>query len=185
MAEKILVHCCCGPCSTSSVKRLLEDGWDVVLHYENSNIYPEEENTKRYEELEKVAKHYGVPVIKTEYDHDAWLEHIKGFEAEPELGKRCQLCYEYNLRQAKKMADKLGIKKFTTTLTVSRFKKSSLIFEQGEKFEGYVPYDFKKKAGFEESIKISKEMGLYRQGYCGCEFSILTAVDEDEVIGDI
>ncbi len=150
----------------------------MVLHYENSNIYPEEENAKRYEELEKVAKKYGVPVIRTGYDHEAWREFIKGYEDEPELGKRCQLCYEYNLRAAKKMADKLGIEKFTTTLTVSRFKKSSLIFEQGEKFEGYVPYDFKKKAGFEESIRLSKEMDLYRQGYCGCEFSISTAVDE-------
>ncbi|MCR4675855.1 MAG: epoxyqueuosine reductase QueH [Sphaerochaetaceae bacterium] len=180
MGERILVHCCCGPCATSSVKRLIDEGWDVVLHYQNNNIYPEEENTKRYEELFKVARSYGVPVIKSDYDHEDWLKWIQGYEDEPELGKRCQLCYEYNLRAARKMADELGIEKITTTLTVSRFKKSSLIFEQGEKFEGYEPYDFKKKAGFENSIRISKEMGLYRQGYCGCEFSIRSAVPEEE-----
>lgn len=172
MPGKILVHCCCGPCSTSSVKRLIEEGWEVVLYFENSNIYPYEENTLRYENLLKVASLYGLEVIRGEYDHDSWLEFIKGWESEPEHGKRCLLCFEYNLRRASEVCQGLGIRYFTTTLTVSRFKNSRAIFDVGKTFPGFQEIDFKKKDGFAESVRMSREMGLYRQSYCGCEFSM-------------
>ncbi len=176
MQEKILVHCCCGPCSTSSIQRLLEEGYQPVLCYGNSNIWPREENDKRYGELLKVSQYYGgLEVFRVDYDHDSWLEFIKGLEAEPEHGKRCLKCFEFNLREAYKIAKKLGIKLFTTTLTVSRFKKSEAIFAVGEQFEGFTKIDFKKKDGFANSVKLSKQLGLYRQGYCGCEFSFASA----------
>lgn len=172
MGRKILVHCCCGPCSTSSIERLLEEGWEPVLHYQNSNIYPEAENSKRYLELEKVAKHYGIPLYRSPYDHEEWLAFIRGLEAEPEYGKRCLKCFEFNLCAARKKADELGIECFTTTLSVSRFKKSADIFTVGKSFPGFTEIDFKKKDGFAKSIKLSQELGLYRQQYCGCEFSM-------------
>lgn len=173
MKERILVHCCCGPCSTSSVKRLLDEGYEVVLCYGNSNIVSKEENDKRYNELLKVAKYFGgLEVVRQDYNHEKWLSFIKGLENEPEHGKRCLKCFEFNLNEASNVAKTLGIAKFTTTLTVSRFKNSQAIFDVGEKFTGFEKIDFKKKDGFSKSVKVSKELGLYRQTFCGCEFSI-------------
>jgi len=169
--SKILVHCCCGPCSTSSIARLLEEGWEPVLYYENSNIYPVEENNLRYDNLAKVADYYKLHLIRGVYDHEAWLEFIKGFEDEPEHGKRCTKCFEFNLKRASEVALSMGIEHFTTTLTVSRFKNSMQIFAVGEAFAGFEKIDFKKKDGFAKSIDMAKKLDLYRQQYCGCEFS--------------
>lgn len=169
---KILVHCCCGPCSTSSLARLLEEGWEPVLLFSNSNIYPQEENEKRYGELLKVASFYNLQVVRVPYNHKAWLDFIRGLETEPEHGKRCLKCFAFNLSQACEVACSMNIDYFTTTLTVSRFKNSAAIFEVGKQFDGFVAEDFKKKDGFAKSIKMSEELGLYRQQYCGCEFSM-------------
>ncbi len=170
--KKILVHCCCGPCSTSSVKRLIDEGWEPVLYYENSNIWPKQENDLRYDNLSIVAEKYKLKLIRGEYNHEAWLSFVKGLENEPEHGKRCTKCFEYNLGRASQVAKENAITHFTTTLTVSRFKNSLQIFSVGECFPGFEKIDFKKKDGFAKSILMSKEMGLYRQQYCGCEFSI-------------
>ena len=179
MRKKILVHCCCGPCATSSLQRLLDEGYDPVLVYGNSNIWPQEENDVRYQNLLKVAGHFGgLQVIRQDYDHERWLEFVKGLENEPEGGARCLKCFEYNLRCAHEEAVRLGIDCFTTTLTVSRFKNSSKIFKVGSAFEGFEPIDFKKKDGFARSCEMAKELGLYRQQYCGCEFSIAEGVED-------
>lgn len=179
MRKKILVHCCCGPCATSSLQRLLDEGYDPVLVYGNSNIWPQEENDVRYQNLLKVAGHFGgLQVIRQDYDHENWLEFVKGLENEPEGGARCLKCFEYNLRCAHEEAVRLGIDCFTTTLTVSRFKNSSKIFKVGSAFEGFEPIDFKKKDGFARSCEMAKELGLYRQQYCGCEFSIAEGVED-------
>ncbi len=179
MRRKILVHCCCGPCATSSLQRLLDEGYDPVLVYGNSNIWPEEENDVRYRNLLKVAEHFGgLQVIRQDYDHNGWLEFVKGLENEPEGGARCLKCFEYNLRCAYEEAVRLGIDCFTTTLTVSRFKNSANIFKVGSAFEGFEPIDFKKKDGFARSCEMAKELGLYRQQYCGCEFSIAEGVED-------
>lgn len=167
----ILLHACCGPCSTASVCRLIEAGWTVVLYFPNSNIWPEAEHAKRYEELLKVAEHHKLTVIKEQYDHERWLEAVAGLEREGEGGARCSRCFAYNLAQAHDKAVELGIGHFTTTLTVSRFKNSRQIFSVGEQFDGFEAIDFKKQGGFEASTRLAKEMGLYRQHYCGCEFS--------------
>ncbi len=169
--EKILLHVCCGPCSTSSIERLLSEGWDPVLYFSNSNIDTEEEFEKRYAELLKVASLNGLKVYKDVYDHDAWHNAIKGFEREREGGARCSLCFDYSLRRAFEKANELGIRHFCTSLTVSRFKNSQRIFSIGEKYEGFEKIDFKKKDGFTRSIVLSRAMGLYRQNYCGCEYS--------------
>ncbi|MCQ2398479.1 MAG: epoxyqueuosine reductase QueH [Sphaerochaetaceae bacterium] len=172
VSRKILVHCCCGPCSTSSIERLIEEGWEPVLYYGNSNIWPQEEYLKRFDNLEIVAEKYGLQVFCGEYDHNVWKTAIKGLENQPEHGKRCTECFRFNLKETSETARRLGIKHFTTTLTVSRFKNSLQIFEVGSEFEGFEKIDFKKKKGFERSIELSKDMGLYRQSYCGCEFSM-------------
>lgn len=172
MGKKILLHVCCGPCATSSVLRLIDEGWEPVLFFSNSNIYPYEEFEKRYDNLLIVASRYGLNVIKGEYDHEAWREWVKGLEDEPEHGKRCSRCFRFNLLRAEKEAEKEGIEHFATTLTVSRFKNSALIFHEGEDLQGFEKIDFKKKDGFALSCRLSAELGLYRQKYCGCEFSL-------------
>lgn len=168
----LLLHCCCGPCSTSSIERLNEIGYEVHMFYSNSNIYPKEEWEKRYEELEKVSSFYSLPISKREYNHDQWLEKIKGHEEDREGQGRCAICFEYNLNIAATEARIRGFSYFTTTLSVSPHKRSMTIFSIGEKSEGFVPIDFKKKGGFGRSIELSKMLDLYRQDYCGCEFSI-------------
>lgn len=171
MEKRILVHVCCGPCATSSIERLLEEGYKPVLFFSNSNIFPKEEYMKRYENLLIVAEKYGLEVILDTWDHEEWLEWIKGLEEEKEHGARCSKCFRFNLLRAERKSKELGIGLFCTTLTVSRFKKSATIFSMGEDLEGFEAIDFKKKDGFTRSVKLAKEMNLYRQEYCGCEFS--------------
>ncbi|MGD1821151.1 MAG: epoxyqueuosine reductase QueH [Pleomorphochaeta sp.] len=174
--KKILLHCCCGPCSTTCVDWLINEGYDVVLWFSNDNIYPEDEYNKRFIELEKVAKFHNLEVIKDNYNHKDWLEKVKGFEEEREGGSRCGLCFDYNLSLAAKKAKELNIEYFTTTLTVSRYKNSERIFKIGSNYDGFLEKNFKKKDGYAKSIKHSKNLGLYRQKYCGCEFSLRDAL---------
>jgi len=174
--KEILVHACCGPCSTASIERLLRDGWKPTMFYSDSNIYPAEEFDKRGRYLKEVCSHYGVPLIVEAQDHDAWRKAVSGLEREKEGGARCLACYRYNLERTFLKAKELGFAHFCTTLTVSRFKKSASIFSVGESFEGFEPIDFKKQDGFARSCLLSKQLGLYRQQYCGCEFSQLSSV---------
>lgn len=168
----ILLHCCCGPCSTSSIERLKEEGYEVHMFYSNSNIYPKEEWERRFGELKKVGEYFHLPITKKEYQHDTWLEKIKGHEDDKEGKERCSICFEYNLHLAAMEAKKRGFSHFTTTLSVSPYKHSLTIFSIGEKSEGFVPINFKKKGGYHRSIDLSNELNLYRQDYCGCEFSL-------------
>lgn len=151
---------------------MLKEGWNPVLYFSNSNIFPFEEAQKRFAELMKVARIYELEMIREMYDHESWLLAIQGFEKEREGGERCKRCFAYNLAEANAKAAELGFNHFTTTLTVSRFKDSPMIFAVGERYERFEPIDFKKQGGFERSNVLSKEYGLYRQQYCGCEFSI-------------
>ncbi len=168
---RILLHCCCGPCSTSSIERLKALGYSVELYYANDNIFPESEWTKRLEELRKVASYFSCDIDTSPYDHASWREQVKGHEADPEGGRRCELCFSYNLEIAALHAREMGIDFFTTTLSVSPHKNSMTIFSIGEAHEGFIPFNFKKKEGYKRSIELSSMLDLYRQDYCGCEFS--------------
>jgi predicted adenine nucleotide alpha hydrolase (AANH) superfamily ATPase len=169
--SKYLLHVCCAPCASASAERLLQRGEQVVLFFSNSNIYPYDEYQKRLGEVHKLARRYAVEVVEDLYDHVGWLEAIAGFEQEPEKGSRCTLCFSYNLARTYEAALRLGIPRFSTTLTVSPHKNSRQIFTAAESFDGFVKDDFKKQNGYARSIELSKAYGLYRQCYCGCEFS--------------
>jgi predicted adenine nucleotide alpha hydrolase (AANH) superfamily ATPase len=106
------------------------------------------------------------------YDHDAWLAHIAGFEDEPEKGERCVKCFEFNLGRTAIYARHHGFDFFTTTLSISPHKHSRTIFDIGTRLGNFLSVDFKKKDGFRHSIELSKQYELYRQNYCGCEFSL-------------
>ena len=178
--KRVLVHCCCGPCSTASIERLLREGYTPILFFSNSNIYPAAEFDKRYDNLLLVAKHYNLEVLREEQNHKEWRERVKGHEDDKEHGERCLLCYRYNLERAALKAKELGVEYFCTTLTVSRFKNSKSIFKEGEDLKGFLEIDFKKQDGFNRSVILAKELGLYRQNYCGCEFSLRDREKRDE-----
>ncbi len=170
--QKILLHICCAPCGSASVERLLQEDKEITLFFSNSNINSHGEFEKRLDSVKYLAKFYRLRCFADDYNHGEWLSAIRGFEGEPEKGGRCGLCFNHSLTKTAIMARKLQIQNFTTTLTISPHKVSRVIFEQGMKHPGFLPYDFKKKDGFKRSIELSKELGLYRQGYCGCEFSM-------------
>ncbi|HPC48231.1 MAG TPA: epoxyqueuosine reductase QueH [Deltaproteobacteria bacterium] len=168
---KILLHVCCAPCATVPVENLVNLGFEVVLFFGNSNIHPRKEYARRLFEVERLAGELRLELVEDPYDHDAWLTAISGLENEPERGKRCIACFGFNLSRAHRAMRRLSIPRFTTTLTVSRHKSSRDIFAAGRAFEGFVEMDFKKRDGYARSIELSRSLGLYRQDYCGCEFS--------------
>jgi len=166
----ILLHVCCGPCASHCLSVLQAD-YKVTLFFSNSNIWPREEYDKRLASARKLAALCGVPLVEDKYDHDAWLALVDGLEAEPEGGGRCELCFAFNLGRAARYAGEHGFDLFTTSLTVSPHKSSPVIFKAGEAEGAFLKADFKKKDGFRQSVEFSKAYDLYRQDYCGCEFS--------------
>ena len=175
---KILLHACCGVCAAHCVDLLLSRGDDVVLFYSNANIFPHEEFLRRLSGLETLAAHYNVPIVLDTPDHDDWRERVaKGFETEPERGARCPRCFRYSLLRAADAMREHGCDMFTTTLTVSRYKPSKVIFEVGKSIDSkhFLEIDFKKQDGFKRTMELSAALGIYRQCYCGCEFSLAAA----------
>jgi len=170
--KKILLHTCCAPCAAPSGERLMEDNWDITLFYSNSNIFPESEYLKRLKSANKLAKIWNIPLVTDSWDHKLWREYVKGYEKEPEGGSRCSLCFEFNLKRTADKAEELGFSAFTTTLTLGPYKNSKVIFDIASVFPGFREFNFKKKNGFLRSVELSRKYGLYRQNYCGCEFSI-------------
>ncbi len=170
--KHILLHICCAPCGAPSAEHLVNAGYRVTLFFCNSNIYPEKEYLKRLEEARRLSRIMGLELEENQYDHADWLKAVAGLEKEPEKGERCRKCIEYNLGRTSQVADRLKIPRFTTTLTLSPHKVSAMIFEIGKLYPHFEAWDFKKQNGFSRSLELSKEHCLYRQSYCGCEFSL-------------
>ncbi len=170
--KKILLHVCCAPCATACVERLLTNGRDVSLYFSNSNINNKMEFEKRLSYVEKIAGIFDVGLEVDPYQHDDWLEHIRGLEDEAEKGLRCTKCFDWSLRRTAEKAAGAGIECFATSLTVSPHKNSQVIFAAGKQYSGFEALDFKKENGFLRSRELSEKFALYRQNYCGCEFSI-------------
>ena len=170
----IVLHCCCGPCATACIERLLEENLRPLLYFSNSNINSREEYELRLAQLRIVAEFFHVPLAVDEYRHELWLKHcsaLEGFRDAPERGPRCRLCFQWSLGRTAAFAAASGLP-FTTSLTVSPHKPAAMIFSLGSVHPGFRPYDFKKRNGFLRSIQLAKELQLYRQNYCGCEFSL-------------
>ena len=172
---KLLVHLCCGPCGSALSEELKKD-YDVSLFFANSNLDSAKEFTKRADNARRVAEEYGLPLIMENYNHDEWLDLIKGLEDEPERGARCLACYEHRLKQTADKAEELGFDYFTTSLSVSPHKDGQAIIHLGRKIgdkmrSRFLDRHFGLGEGFKKSVAKAKELGLYRQKYCGCEFS--------------
>lgn len=173
---KLLLHICCVGCGVY-ISKILKKDYQVALFFYNPNIWPESEYQKRLSEAEKVARRFRLKLITGEYDHNKWLEKIKGHEHDPERGERCWICYQDRLEKTARLAKRKSFRYFATTLTVSPRKDAKIISEIGKSLEKergieFLDKDFKKQDGFKKSAEISKELGLYRQDYCGCEFSV-------------
>lgn len=154
---------------------------DVLLYFANSNLDTREEYERRLDSARKLAAAEGCEIAAEPYDHEEWLKEVAcGYENQPEKGSRCARCFKYNLKKASAFAALRGIADFTTSLTVSPHKPSQVIFAAAG--EGFVPYDFKKQGGFLLSNRRAAELKLYRQNYCGCEFSKWRLVHKSETV---
>ena len=176
----LLLHSCCAPCS-SYVLEYLGQYFNITVFYYNPNIFPESEYTKRILEQQtligQMRVKYPVSFIAGSYDKDRFYEMAKGLEHVKEGGERCLKCYELRLRESAWIAKSGGFDYFTTTLSISPMKNAARLNEIGLRLQeeygvNYLISDFKKKNGYKRSIEVSKEYGLYRQDYCGCEFSV-------------
>lgn len=176
--KTMLLHSCCGPCSSAVLERLVGE-YDVTVLYYNPNIYPLEEYEKRKAEQIRLLN-TAYPCVKfldCDYDAESYFACIKGLEGEKEGGARCTQCFKLRMGYTAQKAKELGFNCFTTTLSVSPHKNSKLLNAIGEELSAkynieYIVSDFKKKDGYLRSIQLSKQYNLYRQNYCGCKFSM-------------
>ncbi len=179
---RLLLHACCAPCS-SYVLELLHTLFDVHIYFYNPNIWPQAEHNRRALELERfLADVYTDKVTLTQsaFLPEDFYSAISGYENEPERGARCKICYKLRMEHGAEYAKANGFDYYTTTLSISPHKNAAWINELGEEIaEKYgippLPSDFKKHGGYQRSLEISKEYELYRQNYCGCEFSAKAA----------
>lgn len=177
---QLLLHSCCAPCS-SYVLEYLSNYFEITVFYYNPNIYPEQEYEKRVKEQQELirrmpAKH-PISFVEGPFEKEKFYEMAKGLEDVPEGGARCMKCYEMRLRKTAELAKKEHFDYFTTTLSISPLKNAEKLNKIGlhlaEIYEvEYLLSDFKKKNGYKRSTELSREYGLYRQDYCGCEFSV-------------
>lgn len=182
---KLLLHICCISCGAYVCETLVED-YDVVLFFYNPNIYPKEEYIKRLSTVNETAKKLNLKIIIGNYDHELWLDKIKGLEEEPEKGARCSICYLDRINMTAKFAKENNFDIFATTLTISPHKDSNKILNIGNNLSknlciNFLEKDFKKKDGFKKSVELSCKLNLYRQNYCGCEFSKMTKRKNSEI----
>lgn len=202
---KVLLHTCCAPCSSAIIEAMLKNGITPVIYYCNPNIYPYDEYLIRKNECTRYAESLGLEIIDDDYDHEGWLQAVKGMEDEPERGGRCLKCFKIRLLRTAEYAASCGIKVITTTLASSRWKSLDQINEAGqwacwkvagglstplEMTEGELEMTATpvwwdqnwRKGGLQERrLQIIKEYDFYNQLYCGCEFSMRK---EDQSTGD-
>lgn len=201
--SRILLHCCCAPCSSAILEWMMNNGVTPTLYYCNPNIYPQEEYLIRKNELTRYAAKLGLRVIDDDHEpgwqgwdeyHNNWLRSVCGLEHEPERGKRCLECFKLRLLASAKVAVREDISTFTTTLASSRWKNLEQINAAGrwaaEQVGGAVTFDERnwRKGGLQQRRnELLKENGFYNQQYCGCEFSFRTPTpsDKEKPVGQV
>ncbi len=171
--RSLLLHSCCGPCSSAVIERL-KDIFDITVFYYNPNIEDQKEYNFRLNEQLKLLKTLGINCIIGEHDTDAYSQAVAG-EEERERSHRCYECYKLRLEKTYKKALEEGFEYFGTTLSVSPHKNADWLNEIGLELESdktkFLVADFKKKNGYLRSLELSKIYNLERQNYCGCEIS--------------
>lgn len=188
---RLLLHVCCAPCATACLLRIV-DAFDVTLFFSNDNITDAAEWQKRLDGVKKLADivnngQFEVqPLLPLKlqvpgFAPNRFFEAAKGLEREPEGGARCTKCFELRLGAARDFALANGFDMFATTLTLSPYKNSKLLNEIGQSLQTdgllWLPADFKKRGGFNESVRLCAKYEIYRQHYCGCAFSLTQAAE--------
>jgi len=182
--QKLLLHCCCAPCATFPLQ-LLSQNYEIAGYFYNPNIYPEKEYKLRCREIEKLGQEWNIPILTGPYESRLWYRKIKGHEDEEEGGARCALCYQMRFEAIAREAVSRGFEVIASTLSISPHKKAMVINRIGKKVAEkaglkFLEADFKKKDGFKISCEMSRDLGFYRQNYCGCEFSYLDSLKRGE-----
>lgn len=172
----LLLHSCCGPCS-SYVLNMLKDYFKITIFYYNPNIYPHDEFTKRYNVQQEIIKKMSldINIVMIDEDYSVYLDAVKEYSHLKEGSMRCYKCYEFRLKLLSKYASVNNFDYYSTVMSVSPYKSSKWINELGLLYQDksiFLYSNFKKENGYKESIRLSKEYGLYRQDWCGCEFSL-------------
>lgn len=173
--KKMLLHSCCGPCSTQVIE-VLKNDYDLTIYYYNPNIDTEEEFNHRLSEEIRYCQEVGIPVMEDGYNPEEFECKIKGLEREKEGGARCPVCFKIRLDRTALKAKELGYDCFGTTLTVSPHKNAEIINSIGKAIElergvEFIEGNYKKQDGYKKSIELSKKYDLYRQNYCGCKYA--------------
>lgn len=173
---RLLAHICCAP-DAAYVVSLLSQDFEVTAYFYNPNIHPRKEYDLRLEEARRVAERLDFPLLEGEYDAGRWMRITAKFRDEPEKGRRCDVCYALRLERTARAAVGRGFEYFTTVMSLSPWKKAPVLNRQGRMFGLrfgvlFLEADFKKKDGFRKSTELSRNLGLYRQQYCGCLFSL-------------
>lgn len=187
-APKLLLHSCCGPCSTYVLEYLTQH-FNIYLYFDNSNIDTEEEFEKRFlalsKTVEQVKSHHTIMLLKNNYDQQKFAKVIAGVEHLGEGSIRCFRCYAMRLKAAAEKGKELGCDYFASTLSISPHKNVGKINDIGETVArsvgiNHLPNDFKKKGGYQRSVELSKTWQIYRQSYCGCRYSKMEAIQREQ-----
>lgn len=174
--EELLLHICCGPDAAYGVPAL-QERYRVTGLFFNPNLQPGDEHARRLLATRRLQEAFPFALEIASGGEEEWEEAVRGLEGEPEKGKRCEACIRLRLRRTATEAKRLGIPNISTVLTVSPKKDAAMVnrlgIEEGEQ-EGvfFVAADMKKEDGFRRSVEISKRLGIYRQDYCGCRYSL-------------
>jgi predicted adenine nucleotide alpha hydrolase (AANH) superfamily ATPase len=175
MKPKLLLHICCAP-DEAWVVHTLNETYELRCFFCNPNIQPVEEYEKRLSEAHKTAAHFSVPFDAEAYDPASWETAVKDLTETPEGGARCEQCFLLRLRRTAQFCASIHWPGFTTVMSISPHKKIDMLNKAGNQAAGefnvaYGLFNFKKNDGFVKSIRLSKDLGLYRQDYCGCRLS--------------
>lgn len=173
--KKLLLHVCCAPCSTYVFKKLSEE-YNVTGYFYNPNIHPKTEYDFRVTEAKKISEKLGWKMIYGIYEKEKWLKFISGHEDDPERGERCSICFNMRLDEVFKKAKEKGFDIIASTLSISPHKVTEQINREGLQLSKkygveFLQENFKKKNGFNIGRKLSLELGIEHQNYCGCIFS--------------
>ena len=175
MKLKLVLHVCCAPDEAWVISKL-SDIYNLRCYFCNPNIATLEEYEKRLWEAKRVAARFEVPFDSSPYDPESWEKAVENYLHTPEGGGRCEQCFFLRLRLTAQYCESIAWPHFTTVMSISPHKNIDMLNRAGASAaKGYKavydPFDFKKDNGFLKSVQLSKELGLYRQDYCGCRLS--------------
>ncbi len=179
--KRVLLHCCCAPCSCDMIETMSAAGLDLTVFFYNPNIHPREEYEIRKQENKNFARKQGIPFIDADYDPDNWFARVKGLECEPERGRRCSVCFDMRFERTALYAHEHDFKVITSSLGISRWKDMDQVNGSGTRAAGRYPgliywtFNWRKDGGSQRMSETARREQFYRQEYCGCAYSLRDA----------